>query len=309
MRFGRKMAAAVALLAAALTVGGYAAAQAASGGDNPSNKAAARTSSCNLGGASSQVKHVVYIQFDNTHYRRDASNVASDLEQMPHLLNYLKSNGTLFTNDHTILISHTAGGILSTLTGLYPDRMGQTVSNSYEFYQGGVPNFRGSSFQYWTAPVNNPADMLPNMITDGKKNTPAPWVPFTRAGCDVGGVGAADIELENNGTDISNVYGPTSPEATTGTPAQKTTDFVGIAIHCSQASSSVCHDNQHAKSDLLPDEPGGYNSFQALFGATAGGHCGGRGPARAQGRGGCPAHGTEAAPQARASADRGGRHQ
>ena len=36
----------------------------------------------------------------------------SDLEQMPHLLNFLKDNGTLFTNDHTILISHTAGGIL-----------------------------------------------------------------------------------------------------------------------------------------------------------------------------------------------------
>ena len=32
---------------------------------------------------------------------------------MPHLLNFLKGNGTLFTNDHTILISHTAGGILS----------------------------------------------------------------------------------------------------------------------------------------------------------------------------------------------------
>jgi len=34
--------------------------------------------------------------------------------------------------------------------------------------------------------VNDP---LTNMITDGQKNTPAPWVPFTRAGCNVGGVG------------------------------------------------------------------------------------------------------------------------
>ncbi len=32
---------------------------------------------------------------------------------MPHLLNFLTDNGTLFTNDHTILISHTAGGILA----------------------------------------------------------------------------------------------------------------------------------------------------------------------------------------------------
>jgi hypothetical protein len=33
---------------------------------------------------------------------------------MPHLLNFMKDNGTLLTNDHTVLISHTAGGILST---------------------------------------------------------------------------------------------------------------------------------------------------------------------------------------------------
>jgi len=73
-----------------------------------------------------QIKHLIYIQFDNTHFRRDNPDVPSDLEQMPHLLNFLSSNGTLFTNDHTILISHTAGGILSSLTGLYPDRNGQT---------------------------------------------------------------------------------------------------------------------------------------------------------------------------------------
>ena len=91
--------------------------------------------SCPLGNGAGQIKHVIYLQFDNTHYRRDNPNVASDLEQMPHLLNFLQSNGTLFTNDHTILISHTAGGILSSLTGLYPDRSGITVSNSYGFFK------------------------------------------------------------------------------------------------------------------------------------------------------------------------------
>ena len=64
------------------------------------------------------------IQFDNTHFRRDNPNVPSDLEQMPHLLNFIKDNGTLLTNDHTVLISHTATGILSSLTGVYPDRHG-----------------------------------------------------------------------------------------------------------------------------------------------------------------------------------------
>src|SRR5438132_7015806 len=90
--------------------------------------AAAAGASCTLGNG---IKHVVYLQFDNTHYLRDNSSVASDLEQMPHLLSFLTQNGTLFTNDHTILISHTAGGILSTQTGLYPDRHGATVSNGY----------------------------------------------------------------------------------------------------------------------------------------------------------------------------------
>ena len=38
---------------------------------------------------------MIYLQFDNTHYRRDNADVPSDLEQMPHLLNFLKGNGTL----------------------------------------------------------------------------------------------------------------------------------------------------------------------------------------------------------------------
>ncbi len=103
--------------------------------------AAAAAGSCQLGTKAGQVKHVIYLQFDNTHYNRDNPNVASDLEQMPNLLNFLKGNGTLLTNDHTILISHTAGGILSSLTGLYPDRNGQTVSNSYDYFRAdGTPN-------------------------------------------------------------------------------------------------------------------------------------------------------------------------
>jgi hypothetical protein len=46
-----------------------------------------------------------FIQFDNTHFRRDNPNVPSDLEQMPHLLNFMKDNGTVLANDHTQLIS------------------------------------------------------------------------------------------------------------------------------------------------------------------------------------------------------------
>jgi hypothetical protein len=230
---------------------------------------------CQLGGlnAAANIQHVIYLQFDNTHYNRDNPNVASDLEQMPHLLSFLEGNGTLFTNDHTILISHTAGGILSSLTGLYPDRNGQTVSNSYDYFPASkTPTFT-SSFKYWTNPVDPVNDTLPNMITDGQKTTPAPWVPFTRAGCDVGGVGTANIELENNGTtatgDITQVFGNGSPEwnETVADPQQGQTDFVGIAIHCSQSASSACNGNANAKPDQLPDEPNGYTGFTALYGS------------------------------------------
>ena len=252
-------------------------------GSSGGSAIAANSSSCALGTkGTGPIEHVIYLQFDNTHYNRDDKNmsVASDLEQMPHLLDFLQKNGTLFTNDHTILISHTAGGILSSLTGLYPDRQGQTVSNSYDYFQQNkLPTFT-SSFKYWTAAVDPPTsgadtnfNLLPNMITDTGKTTPAPWVPFTRAGCDVGGVGTANIELENASTaangDITRVFGPGSPEFTEATlnSQQAQTDFVGIAIHCSQSASSVCANDAAAKPDPLPDEPQGYAGFNALYGA------------------------------------------
>src|SRR4051794_34099687 len=51
---------------------------------------AASAGPCQLGtSATGSIQHVIYLQFDNTHYSRDATNVASELEQMPHLLNFL----------------------------------------------------------------------------------------------------------------------------------------------------------------------------------------------------------------------------
>src|SRR5436190_11642773 len=149
---------------------------------------------CKLNGHGTEIKHVIYLQFDNTHLFRDRSNFASDLEQMPHLTNFLRDNGTLSDNEHTILISHTAGGILSSLTGLYPDRDGQAVSNSYGFFRSSGSVGFSSSFKYWTDttdggnPANNPptasADPSFNMVnqdppslggTGAVRNAPAPW--------------------------------------------------------------------------------------------------------------------------------------
>jgi hypothetical protein len=50
--------------------------------------AAAAPRSCDLANG---IEHVFYIQFDNTHLRRDKADVASDLEQMPHLLSFMRS--------------------------------------------------------------------------------------------------------------------------------------------------------------------------------------------------------------------------
>jgi hypothetical protein len=198
------------------------------------------------------------------------------------------------------------------------------------------------------------------------KNTPAPWVPYTRAGCDFGSTALANVVLENNnaivfragpttlaaaspaaatiikvasvsgfsagmaitidagsntesatiatvgtagasGTgitltaplgkahgsgsivyglptatdpsgDMTKVFGEGSPEWNEGMASQianpgtaeralAQTDFVGIAVHCSKAPESICAGNSHARPDLLPDEPDGYDGFHGLFGA------------------------------------------
>src|SRR6195256_3624687 len=124
----------------------------------PATPSTSTGTACRLGD-DGRIRHVIYIQFDNTHLLRDRANVPSDLEQMPHLLSFMRDNGTLLSNDHTVLISHTAGGILSSLTGLYPDHHGQTVSNSYFYFDPtstppNTPAF-STSFKYWTDRVDD----------------------------------------------------------------------------------------------------------------------------------------------------------
>ncbi len=57
---------------------------------------------------------------------------------------------------------------------------------------------------------------------------------------------------------------------------EETADYVGLAVHCAQ-ESPFCADAEAVKfdqstpsptavDDMLPDEPGGYTGFQALFG-------------------------------------------
>jgi hypothetical protein len=270
MRRRRRAGALGVLVIACLVAAGIAAAQVHPNGAGGARVAA--TTGCQLNSAKGNIKHVIYIQFDNTHFKRDNPNVASDLEQMPHLLNFIRGNGRLLANDHTVLISHTATGILTSLTGVYPDRMGQPVSNSFRYFKTDGTTRTGVSFAYWTAPLFDPAgsttDTTPEMINENGKIAPAPWVPFTRAGCDFGAVATANTILENTAIDIPTVFGAGSPEAqeVVTNPGQAFADFVGIGIHCAQGSAK-CSDANHARPDLLPDEPGGYAGFSGLFGA------------------------------------------
>jgi len=227
---------------------------------------------CQLNSAKGQIQHVINIQFDNTHFTRDNPNVPSDLEQMPNLLNFIESNGVLLTNHHTPLISHTATDILTTFTGVYGDRMGVPVSNSFRYFNPDGTTNLGVSFAYWTDPIFDPTTSTPtdtkfNMLTADGHNAPAPWVPYTRAGCDVGQVATANTVLENIATDIPTVFGAGSPQAqeVATDPGQAFADFVGIGVHCA-ASSSLCTAANGGEADLLPDEPRGYSGYKGLFG-------------------------------------------
>ena len=153
------------------------------------------------------------------------------------------------------------------------------VSNSYRTFNPDGTTDPAGSFAYWTDPVFDTAstptaghDTNPSMVyspappATAKKPpapdtiTPAPWVPFTRAGCDVGEVATANQELENTAVDLPKVFGANSPEvAQLNADADQfkdaeTADYVGIGVHCAQgAGSQFCSSAQGGQ--VRPDHP------------------------------------------------------
>src|SRR5262249_32312034 len=127
---------------------------------------------------------------------------------------------------------------------------------------------------------------IPSASTGQDAMTPAPWAPFTKAGCDVGNVSTANMVLEKF-ADIPTAFGPASLEAQqltadTGDRFKdaEVDDYIGIAIHWCRSkgvNSPLCPTAQAVKfnqtppspsatADLLPDEPGGYDNFLAVHG-------------------------------------------
>ncbi len=244
---------------------------------------------------------MVELGFDNVHFFRDNPNVPSDLQMMPNLLKFFTSNGTFLSNNHTPLIAHTADDLLTTWTGLYGDRAGMPVSNSYQAYNTDGTTDPASSFAYWTDPIYDTAstpnaghDTNPSMVYSATPpattspapkpdtTTPAPWVPFTRAGCDVGDVATVNQELENTSVNIPKVFGANSPEAQQlaadpdslqGRRDRRLRGHRG-ALRPGQRVLRQRHRREvradqpepHRRPDVLPDEPGGYAGYQALYG-------------------------------------------
>ncbi len=291
--------AASAAMAGALCVVGLAAPGAASAARPAVAGHHAAGSGCRLAHG---IRHIVQIGFDNVHFFRDNPNVPSDLQLMPNLLHFIKSNGVLLSNSHTPLIAHTGDDLLTTATGLYGDRHGDPIANDYQSYNTDGTTDPASVFAYWNDAIDDTAshpnaghDTNPNLVyspvppatshpaVKPDTITPAPWVPYTRSGCNVGEIATVNQELENPSPDIPDVFGPNSPEAKqlASDPDSfkdpEVADYVGLAVHCAR-HNAFCASAEAVKfgettpshtavADRLPDEPGGYHGFQALFGS------------------------------------------
>ncbi len=138
---------------------------------------------------------------------------------MPTLLSFLRTKGTLLSNDHTQIISHTADGIITSITGVYPDRHGQGVSNSYDYFKPNGSTAFTSSFVYWTNKVQTSdnsagSDQTYSLVNEKGQNT------LLRRGRHTPRLAAISARSawrtwswENTSTDITNVFGVGSPQS------------------------------------------------------------------------------------------------
>ena len=153
--------------------------------------------SCHLGNKN---KHVVELGFDNVALLpprpEHALRPADDAEPTR---TSLTSNGTFLSNGDAPLIARTAHDLLTTWTGLYGDRAGMPVSNSYQAYDTdgttdpATSSPTGPDPVYDTASTSNPGhDTNPSLVYSAtppattspapkpSTTTPAPWSSFTR---------------------------------------------------------------------------------------------------------------------------------
>jgi len=214
---------------------------------------------CGLQSADNRIKHVVHIQFRQTCIlRRDNPNVPSDprADAQPASISCRTMGTVERQSPHTADLAHRnrhpyrAHGRLRRTAWVVP------VSNSYGlFFAMMAPSEFSSSFLYWTALSG---DGKPLLINENGKTFPAPWVPFTRAGCDVGAFSIANMEFESLPADVRTVFGTDSPEDVSVSAAlalsrttrerapraRRRTPTISVSrLHCAQGSP-LCN-NSH----------------------------------------------------------------
>ena len=190
---------------------------------------------------------------------------------MPHLLNFLKSNGTVLSNiAHADDRAHRrrqpddlhrpvrrparpAGVELATRPTTRTGRPTRRRRSRTGRRRSSTPK----------TPARRPATTpTPSMVYSDHRagqrrrptaDTPAPWVPFTRAGCTVGDFSTANMVLENAARRppdrVRRRTRPRSPQTAADPDSFKdaeVADYVGEAVHCAQGAA-ICANAQAVK--------------------------------------------------------------
>jgi len=146
--------------------------------------------------------HVLIVGLDNYHW--------SDIQRaMPNLYGFIQKGAWTANTHHPSLPTRTAPGFASIASGQYPDRHG-AILNSFQA-PAGTPR---AGFAYW----ENLAKLQPPPFLSAP-----PWIPFNKAGYDVGAVGFQGLVMENK-AEAQGYLGKTlSDEALDG--------YWGLALH------------------------------------------------------------------------------
>jgi len=178
------------------------------------------------------IQHIIYVQFDNTHFRRDNPNVPR-ISADASLAQLHYGNGVLMRTTTPCDLAY-RDGYLTSAHGVYRTEWGSPCRKlpllSDRWHDPNRPSRR-----LWTAPLFAPGrqhtDTTPEMINENGKVARRHGCHSRRAGCDFGAGCDREHILENTVIDIRTVFGagPPRPAEVVANPGQAFADFVGIA--------------------------------------------------------------------------------
>ena len=266
------------LAASALAVGVTATAGAAAWPSAGAGRAAARLDAGQAGcalGAGGKIRHVIYMMFDNIHYTRDNPNVPSDLQQMPNLRDFLTGNGTLITHEHTPLIAHTADDSVTLESGLYGADQGIPIANEYNYYQPDGTTHTAGSFAYWTDPIVDYDTGLAGKPVGDHTTTMIGTTARIRRRHGPLHQGGLQLRHGRQREHRTGEHPPgraarvrrelaRSQRGGESEPAEQGRGGLHGPGRALRTRVGVC--SAGSRPDVLPDEPGGYHGYRALYG-------------------------------------------